>query len=78
VAKAVATPFSKSVVCPVLIGRTSDLTDLHSYINEAKRGSGDIIFVSGEAGIGKARRCSDCALLLLVTYRSDEIRPNLR
>jgi len=47
--------FNKSVVCPILIGRASDLMALHVLIDQAKRGEGQIALVSGEAGIGKSR-----------------------
>jgi predicted ATPase len=45
----------KPIICPVLIGREADLTALHSLIDQAKRGEGQVALISGEAGIGKSR-----------------------
>ncbi len=47
--------FQKPVVCPVLIGRASDLAILHTLIDQAKNVNGQVLLVSGEAGIGKSR-----------------------
>ena len=46
---------SKPVVCPLLIGRASDLTFLGSLIDQAKNGAGQVVLINGEAGIGKSR-----------------------
>ncbi len=48
-------PFQKSVVCPVLIDRVNDLATLQALINQAKSGRGQVVLLSGEAGIGKTR-----------------------
>ena len=50
-----AAPFHKPVVCPVLIDRISDLATLHALIDQAKSGRGQVVLLSGEAGIGKSR-----------------------
>ncbi len=50
-----AAPFHKPVVCPVLIERVSDLATLHALIAQAKSGRGQVVLLSGEAGIGKSR-----------------------
>ncbi len=50
-----AVSLNKPVVCPVLIGRASDLAILHTLIDEAKNGNGQVLLVAGEAGIGKSR-----------------------
>ena len=50
-----AVPFHKTVVCPVLIDRVSDRATLHALIDEAKSGRGQVVLLSGEAGIGKSR-----------------------
>jgi DNA-binding CsgD family transcriptional regulator len=47
--------FDKSVVCPVLIGRESDLQRLHLLMTQAQEGKGQIALIAGEAGIGKSR-----------------------
>ena len=48
-------PLNKPVVCPVLIGRAYDLAILHTLIDEAQNGKGQVLLISGEAGIGKSR-----------------------
>src|SRR5579864_2923547 len=48
-------PFQKSVVCPVLIDRVNDLAMLQALIDQAKSGRGQVVLLSGEAGIGKSR-----------------------
>ncbi len=48
-------PFQKSVVCPVLIDRVNDLATLQTLIDQAKSGRGQVVLLSGEAGIGKSR-----------------------
>jgi DNA-binding CsgD family transcriptional regulator len=78
-----AAPFHKPVVCPVLIDRVNDLATLQALIDQAKSGRGQVVLLSGEAGIGKSRlvaetKASAHPLLLLLTYRSDEVRPSLR
>ena len=50
-----AVPFHKTVVCPVLIDRVSALATLHALIDEAKSGRGQVVLLSGVAGIGKSR-----------------------
>jgi DNA-binding CsgD family transcriptional regulator len=48
-------PFHKPVVCPVLIGRVSELAALQSLIDQAKSRRGQVVLLSGEAGVGKSR-----------------------
>src|SRR5579862_5896210 len=50
-----ATAFTTPVVCPILIGRASDLTTLRLLVDRAKNGVGQVALLSGEAGIGKSR-----------------------
>ncbi|HYN87337.1 MAG TPA: AAA family ATPase [Ardenticatenaceae bacterium] len=47
--------FSQSVVCPVLIGRTTHLQAAAHAIEQAKNRRGRTLLVAGEAGIGKSR-----------------------
>ncbi|HET8842753.1 MAG TPA: ATP-binding protein, partial [Ktedonobacteraceae bacterium] len=49
------TPATASVVCPVLIGRTTELAAFHLLLEQAKSGSGHVALLSGEAGVGKSR-----------------------
>jgi len=58
VVKAMVLSPDKPIVCPVLIGRAADLTALHTLIDQVKSGKeqkGQVILISGEAGIGKSR-----------------------
>ena len=50
-----APPFLASIVCPVLIGRTSHLDTLTSLMEQACGGHGQTVLIAGEAGIGKSR-----------------------
>lgn len=47
--------FGTPITCPVLIGRTAELSTLHALIEQAKSGKGQVAVLSGEAGIGKSR-----------------------
>src|SRR6266516_7055575 len=48
-------PIDLPVVCPIVIGRTAELTALHLLLARAKSGKGQVALLSGEAGIGKSR-----------------------
>jgi len=48
-------PFQKPVVCPALIDRVNDLATLQALIDQTKSGRGQVVLLSGEAGIGKSR-----------------------
>src|SRR3989441_2116198 len=48
-------PIDLPVVCPIVIGRTAELTALHLLLDRARSGKGQIVLLSGEAGIGKSR-----------------------
>jgi DNA-binding CsgD family transcriptional regulator len=50
-----AVAFTKPIICPILIGRTPVLTNLHSLIDQVRGGQGQVVLLSGEAGIGKSR-----------------------
>src|SRR5436309_3118829 len=50
-----ATVFKKPVVCPVLVGRSGDLSALRALVDQVKRGQGQVALMSGEAGNGKSR-----------------------
>jgi len=46
---------TRSYVCPVLIGRSSEVEALERAIHSCKQGSFAAVLLSGEAGIGKSR-----------------------
>src|SRR5438477_1819831 len=48
-------PIDLPIVCPIVIGRTAELTALHLLLERAKSGKGQVVLLSGEAGIGKSR-----------------------
>ncbi len=50
-----AAPFTTSIVCPVLIGRGSQLEMLVQLMEQGCAGQGQTVLVAGEAGIGKSR-----------------------
>jgi hypothetical protein len=44
---------NKPIICPILIGRQLELTTLRALIDQTK--GGQVVLISGEAGIGKSR-----------------------
>jgi predicted ATPase len=46
-------------LCPVLIGREPELTELEDALLAANRGEGQIALLAGEAGLGKTRLATD-------------------
>ncbi|HYX48359.1 MAG TPA: ATP-binding protein, partial [Ktedonobacteraceae bacterium] len=63
-----AVQLHKPVVCPVVIGRVYDLAILHTLIDDAKNAKGQILLISGEAGIGKSRLVSEA-----ITYATQNM-----
>jgi predicted ATPase len=49
------TSFHRPILCPALVGRSSDLTMLGNLLEQAQHGEGQVVLLSGEAGIGKSR-----------------------
>jgi DNA-binding NarL/FixJ family response regulator len=50
---------NKPVNSPVLIGREREVDALHALIDQVRRGQGQMILLSGEAGIGKSRLAAE-------------------
>ena len=46
---------SESVLCPILVGRASELVLLEDWLRQATEGTGRAALVTGDAGIGKSR-----------------------
>ena len=59
---------NKPVVCPVVIGRTTELTVIYQLIENTKSGQGQVALLSGEAGIGKSRLVAEAK-----TYAMDSM-----
>jgi tetratricopeptide (TPR) repeat protein len=57
---------NRPVLCPEIIGRTSELAALNLLVEQAKAGQGHIALIAGEAGIGKSRLVSELKALALV------------
>jgi tetratricopeptide (TPR) repeat protein len=69
-----AAPVTRSIVCPVLIGRGSHLDTLIQFIGQAHSGQGQTILISGEAGIGKSRLVAE-AIRYVRTSRAQTASP---
>jgi DNA-binding CsgD family transcriptional regulator len=50
---------NQPISSPVLIGREREQTHLHALIDQVRRGHGQAILLSGEAGIGKSRLAAE-------------------
>src|SRR6266571_119421 len=50
-----AVAFTKPIICPILIGRTPVLMNLHLLIDQVRGGQGQVVLLCGDAGIGKSR-----------------------
>ena len=57
-----AVAFTKPIICPILIGRTPVLTNLHSLMDQVRGGQGQVVLLSGEAGIGKSRLVTEAKI----------------
>ncbi len=49
------------VLCPVVVGREAELGALRAALSAAADGAGSLVFVTGEAGIGKSRLVREVA-----------------
>lgn len=48
-----AAPTDRSMLCPRVIGRESELAALRAFLGEAAAGQGRTVLIAGEAGVGK-------------------------
>ena len=49
------------LLCPVVIGRGAETDALRSALTAAGDGAGGVVFLAGEAGIGKSRLAAELA-----------------
>jgi predicted ATPase len=59
-------PLTRAIVCPVLVGRTTELTALHLLIDRTRNGQGQVAFICGEAGVGKSRLVAEAKAYAIV------------
>src|SRR5262245_47809841 len=51
--------FNKPVSSPLLIGRQVEVASLQALIDQARKGQGQVVLLSGEAGIGTSRLAAE-------------------
>ena len=54
----------QSILCPILIGRDAQIATLTRLLDQARAGQGQIVLISGEAGIGKSRLVAVAKLMI--------------
>jgi predicted ATPase len=52
--------YDLKIVCPITVGRASELAILNKAIDQAQAGNGQVFLISGEAGVGKSRLVAAC------------------
>ncbi len=57
------TPVAKTLLCPIIIGRTDHLAALEHYLTKTRAGDGMTLLLTGEAGIGKSRLLKEAKTL---------------
>src|SRR5690242_19875590 len=50
---------NKPVSSPVLIGRQVEVASLYALVDQVSKGQGQVVLLSGEAGIGKSRLAAE-------------------
>jgi len=55
-------PLPPSILCPILIGRDTQVAALTRLLDLARAGQGQIALLSGEAGIGKSRLVAEISI----------------
>lgn len=60
-------PLPHSLLCPILIGRDEQLAHMVQLLDQVRLGHGQIVFVTGEAGIGKSRFVAEVKRLSAAT-----------
>ena len=50
-----------TALCPVVVGRQQQLSQLEDALLEALRGDGGVVVLGGEAGLGKTRLANEVA-----------------
>src|SRR5512134_3377460 len=56
-------PFAQSFICPILVGRGVARGVLEHAISQARNRRGQVILLSGEAGVGKSRLVAEARML---------------
>jgi DNA-binding CsgD family transcriptional regulator len=49
------------VLCPIVVGRAGELSELDAALTDALAGAGGLVFLTGEPGIGKSRLARETA-----------------
>jgi hypothetical protein len=49
----------KPILCPILVGRDKELRTLTGALDRTQRGSGCVVIVTGDAGVGKSALCRE-------------------
>ncbi|WP_165360915.1 AAA family ATPase [Candidatus Chloroploca sp. Khr17] len=61
-------PLNTSVICPVLVGRASQVATVARLCSHVQGGSGTTLLITGEAGVGKSRLASEAVAYASATH----------
>ena len=50
---------NQPISSPIMIGREREVAALHALIDQVRQGQGQVLLLSGEAGIGKSRLAAE-------------------